>query len=260
MRTSALKQKILALRRQYRAKLPGEIADLEGLFEKAASSTSRKPLLEEFRRIAHRLAGSGGTFGYPEIGELGRLLEQRAEQIICADQQAEPAWRELGQLLGTLNQKLKGGQVANFDELIERQSDAQGPEIHYESKSVFVLDDESYMRTLLRHVTEDIGFGNVTEFANGEDALEYVIKHGLPDVILCDIEMEPMGGFDFITHSAAIAGLPSRQIPVVFLTRHSGLDVARRARRLGAQAFVLKPPSFNAIKSRVDHVLTSACQ
>lgn len=57
-----------ALLAQYRRELPARIAALEALL--AAGR------LDELRRALHRLAGSAGTFGLPQVGEAARAAEE----------------------------------------------------------------------------------------------------------------------------------------------------------------------------------------
>ena len=229
---------------------------MERLLKQALNSPSRKEPLQHLQRIAHRLAGSGGTFGHTEVGELGHVLENRVGEILVAEQEIEPAWQELGRLLSALNTQLRSGGDSRTEGLTRQPNERRTNDIRYQEKSIFVVDDEPYMHRLLRHVTEDLGFGGITEFADGNETIAHVSEHGLPDVMLCDIEMQSMDGFELVTRLADTLRIPTSQVPVVFLTRHSEFDVAHRAKQLGTRAFVLKPPSITTLKNRIDLVLT----
>lgn len=69
MADDAFARKLAELGRQFRAELPGRIADLERL---AAAGPGELPAL---RAIAHRLAGQGGTFGAPEVSAAASAVE-----------------------------------------------------------------------------------------------------------------------------------------------------------------------------------------
>lgn len=67
-----------ALQETFARELPGKLDDLE------AAWTAAEPLalrLESVKRQAHGLAGSGGTFGFPELSLAARALERRIQAI-----------------------------------------------------------------------------------------------------------------------------------------------------------------------------------
>jgi len=77
------------------------------------------------------------------------------------------------------------------------------------------------------------------EVAVAEDAVEggHLILRRTPDLILCDVEMPYLNGYEFV---AALKAHPTtRDIPVVFLTVRD--DVAENAAKLGAVAYLRKP-------------------
>jgi CheY-like chemotaxis protein len=67
-----------------------------------------------------------------------------------------------------------------------------------------------------------------------------------PDLVLSDLMMPVMSGFDVLDRLAAAA--PSyRNIPFVFLSGQSEYEVALRARLAGADDFVVKPVDFDVL-------------
>jgi len=100
---------------------------------------------------------------------------------------------------------------------------------------VLVVDDEAIMRELLRLHLESNGY----DVLLAEDAVAAgpLVVRETPDLILVDVEMPYMNGYEFV---AALKSDPAtRHIPVVFLTT---LDsVADEARKLGAAAYLNKP-------------------
>ncbi len=100
---------------------------------------------------------------------------------------------------------------------------------------VLVVDDEAIMRELLRlHLTSN---GYDVLLAEDAVAAGHLVVRETPDLILVDVEMPYMNGYEFV---AALKSDPAtRHIPVVFLTT---LDsVAEEARKLGAAAYLNKP-------------------
>ena len=100
---------------------------------------------------------------------------------------------------------------------------------------VIVIEDDQSMRDLVALHLRNNGY----EVAVAEDAVEggHLILRRAPDLILCDVEMPYLDGYEFV---AALKAHPTtRDIPVVFLTVRE--DVAEKAARLGAAAYLRKP-------------------
>jgi CheY-like chemotaxis protein len=106
---------------------------------------------------------------------------------------------------------------------------------------VLVVDDEQSMRDLLRlHLAND-GY----EVSLAEDAIVagHLILKDRPNLILVDVEMPYMNGYEFV---AALKGDPgTRDIPIVFLTTDD--NVASQAKKLGAAAYLQKPVMANRL-------------
>jgi CheY-like chemotaxis protein len=99
---------------------------------------------------------------------------------------------------------------------------------------IAVIDDDRFIRYLLDLHLRKAGY----EVFVAEDAVaggRVVVDHN-PDVILCDVEMPYMDGYEFV--SALRADPATRHIPVIFLTVHTSAD--EHAKRLGA-AHLVKP-------------------
>ena len=86
------------LKALFRKALPARIAALEA--GRGPLETGAAEAWTEVRRLAHSLRGSGGTYGFPEVTEAARLLEDASE----ADRP-----RQLDHLLDVLRQVAAGG-------------------------------------------------------------------------------------------------------------------------------------------------------
>ena len=100
---------------------------------------------------------------------------------------------------------------------------------------ILVADDDRNMRELMALHLSNAGY----EVRTAEDGIEagYALLGQRPDLILCDINMPHMDGFQLVS---AIREDPELQtVPVIFLT--TGTNLEQRVRKLGAIGYVYKP-------------------
>ena len=101
--------------------------------------------------------------------------------------------------------------------------------------TILVIDDDESMRDLLRLHLSAAGY----EVQVAEDAIAagYMVLKRAPDLIISDINMPHMDGFEFIEALKADKSLP--EIPVIFLTSLEEGD--QRGKSLGAVGYITKP-------------------
>ncbi len=119
--------------------------------------------------------------------------------------------------------------------------------------SVLVVDDEPQNRTLLRDSLEARGY-DVVEAENGVQALEKVSQNP-PDVILLDIMMPKMDGFEVCRRLKKDAS--TAQIPVLMVTSLSERQERLTAIGAGASDFLNKPLDFHDVVLRVGNAARS---
>jgi len=105
-------------------------------------------------------------------------------------------------------------------------------------KHVLIVEDDEAVRSLVRSALEDDGW-EITEAENGQLGLECLARR-LPDLILLDLMMPVMDGFEFLerlqTHETA------RQVPVVVLTARDLTPQEKRLLEAHAQKVIRKGP------------------
>jgi CheY-like chemotaxis protein len=104
-------------------------------------------------------------------------------------------------------------------------------------KQILIVDDEPAWIKLLSHLLRSQGY-SVLEASNGKDALKTLdgIK---PDLILSDVRMPDMNGFDFLDQVRHTAR--NSKTPVVFLSAIDDYDARKVAKDLGAADYLIKP-------------------
>lgn len=113
---------------------------------------------------------------------------------------------------------------------------------------ILVVDDERRMVGFIRLNLEQDGF-EVIEAFNGTEALER-LRDSLPDLILLDVMMPDIDGFEVLRMIREIS-----QVPVIMLTAKGEEDDKVKGLELGADDYVTKPFSPRELVSRVKAVL-----
>jgi chemosensory pili system protein ChpA (sensor histidine kinase/response regulator) len=110
-----------------------------------------------------------------------------------------------------------------------------------ESTEILVVDDSVSVRTVVSKLMENQGWRTRTA-KDGVDALEQV-REKLPDLIVLDIEMPRMNGFEFLS---SFRSLPDcENIPVLMLSSRTSTKHRDKAMELGASGFIVKPYKNN---------------
>jgi CheY-like chemotaxis protein len=113
------------------------------------------------------------------------------------------------------------------------------------SARILVVDDDESIRELLRMHLAAAGYEVLV--ASDAIAAGYVVLKAPPDLIITDVSMPHMDGFEFVAALRSDTTLPS--IPVIFLT--SIEDGDSRGRELGAVGYVTKPVRADRLLSLV---------
>ena len=121
------------------------------------------------------------------------------------------------------------------------------------SQTILVVDDEVNLRDMVRLYLEREGY-RVVEAANGRDAL-FVARYEKPDLVLLDLMMPEMGGYDFIRRFTK-----ESDTPIIVLTAKLEESDKVVGLELGADDYVTKPFGIQELIARVRAVLRRAGQ
>lgn len=119
-----------------------------------------------------------------------------------------------------------------------------------ESKSILIVDDNKQLLRGVSSYLDDCGFLNVTTVSNGAEAIERCIGYP-PDLILVDIEMPGISGWDVLSKLRAI-GINS--IAIV-LSAHDKAEFGLRAAQNGAFDFIAKSEIYETSLPKVVNAL-----
>ena len=119
------------------------------------------------------------------------------------------------------------------------------------SKRILVIDDEITIRTLLEKFLNQKY--TVTAMSNGQEGLNWLQTGNLPDLMIVDLEMPNMNGYEFIQNVRASGYFQS--IPIMML---SGVDSSTervKCYQLGANDFMIKPFNPEELALKIEIIL-----
>lgn len=117
--------------------------------------------------------------------------------------------------------------------------------------SIFVVEDDEALSTMLRYNLEADGYG-VTVIERGDDA-ELAITESPPDLLLLDWMLPGVSGFELCRRLRAAK--PTRTLPIIMLTARGEESDRIRGLTVGADDYVVKPFSVPEILARVRAML-----
>lgn len=119
---------------------------------------------------------------------------------------------------------------------------------------ILVVDDDPYILMSLEFLMKKSGF-EVLVARNGTEALQLINEHR-PDVVLLDIMMPDVDGYEICTHIRQQAALAATK--VVFLSAKSGDADIRKGLELGASLYITKPFSTRKLVSQIKELVDAA--
>ena len=123
------------------------------------------------------------------------------------------------------------------------------------SITVLVVDDNQYMRKVVRNMLVSLGVKNILEAPDGTSGVD-AIRMFAPDLVILDWEMPLLNGAEVVRIVRAPGVFPVPDVPIIMLTAHVERWRVMEATRLGVNEFLKKPVSGKALLDRMITILT----
>jgi len=134
------------------------------------------------------------------------------------------------------------------------QISAQHAETLVQKLRVLVVDDNPFMRTVVRNLLGQIGVKKIFEAGDGVVALEK-IRNLTPDVVILDWEMPLLNGPELVRIVRSPDTFPVPDIPIIILSAHGERWRIIESAKLGVNEFLCKPVSAKALLDRLISIL-----
>jgi DNA-binding response OmpR family regulator len=119
-------------------------------------------------------------------------------------------------------------------------------------RSILIVEDEPMMRSFLKR-TLSTDYQVITE-ENGKFALDWLYEGNLPDMIIVDLQMPEMDGFDLVEYIRR-SGFFNR-LPIIVLSSRDSVDDRLKCFELGANDYLIKPFNPKELKYRINNLMT----
>jgi diguanylate cyclase (GGDEF)-like protein len=243
----ALQQHLQQLGQQFAERLRQELPQLAQQAGQLldAAGDERQRLLQALRDQLHRLAGSAGTFGFVQLGQQARELEQQAERWLERLQRQQQGLGEFVAALQQLgNQPLAAaaaGEAPHPARQAVRSEDG--------SRHIYILEGEAAAGESMRLTLNNFGYR--AEHFNSFAGLDAALQQQLPDALIVDVNLpgESGSGLDYATRLQQRLDTP---LPLLVLTQQDDFATQLQAVRAGALGFFAKPVDIPQLESRLE--------
>ena len=118
-------------------------------------------------------------------------------------------------------------------------------------KKILLIDDDETHLSIATVILEDVY--EISSAKSGKEALDHLLHGTAPDLILLDLLMPQMDGWETFNRLKAISYL--KDVPVAFMTSVHGTEEKNQARKIGAADYITKPFEKKELLKRVKNIL-----
>jgi len=175
----------------------------------------------------------------------------------------EEVYDERGRVIVKKWEKLKADQISFikrigtkseyevYDNSLELLTDEELQNEKEAMPKILIVDDQVYVTESLKMALEDNGL--IVESLNRTKDFISFIRKSLPDIMLLDINMPDMDGYQILEEIKKFENLS--RIPVIMLTARNSKEDILKAMRLGAADYIVKPFNYKQILSKINKLL-----
>ncbi len=117
-------------------------------------------------------------------------------------------------------------------------------------RNILIVDDNKLTRKILKDILENAGYG-VLEAKDGEEALQ-IYRNKLPDMVILDIVMPGMNGFDLLRILRKEE--ENLMLPIILLTSQDNFEEKIKGLELGADDYLVKPFNDKELLFKVNNL------
>lgn len=124
----------------------------------------------------------------------------------------------------------------------------------FDDLNVLVIEDDQYMRALIKDVLLAFGTGNVRTARDGGTAYQ-ALRHFPADIVILDWLMQPVNGLEFLKQVRNAADTPNAYVPTIMLTAFTEIERVEECRDAGVTEFLAKPIKPQTLYDRITRII-----
>nr|WP_207161478.1 diguanylate cyclase [Rhabdochromatium marinum] len=231
-----------------------ELRELARLANALEGEADIRPSLETLHQCLHRIAGSGGSFGFETLSEAARALEIEANQWLSqATLTIDRAQRRrFAAGVAVLSDHLQLREAPPTQALMQAPRAKTTVSGSSGKIAIWLVEDEIPLGEHLVHLLGQFGYEPhlYTRF----DALAATFQDGCPDCLVMDLHLteEELGAVEALMTGASFQAL---HCPVILVSAKGDFSTRMRAARLGVDGFMLKPLDIPRLVDRIERIL-----
>ena len=248
------------LKQTYIKRLNNSVRIIDNILQLGALTPFTHNDILRAQALVHGLAGSGMTFGYPEVTHAGHEADQFIDDLVKAttgpvslNQDQNVRFISLLKSAQDICRDICKRARVEMPELANTNDDPQQDAAH---PHVLIVDDDKEVSLAIAQGLHHAGM-MAQMSASGEGAF-YYLGQALPDIVLLDLHLQDMSGLELlqqIKQNSEFLDVPV----IVMATRHNeGEELF--AMRAGAAAYIRKPVDIETLMETVKVVLSQRSQ
>lgn len=252
-----IRNKFDMLRQAYASQLGSKIDEIDGLWQEVLQGNDHNDNCFTMQSLAHKLAGSGATFGFHALSEYAKILELSLQEVNHKNQNLTLNQKqEITELLREIKHATKqpdSEQAMSRQRLIITQK--LRPHLtsatQEHNKLVYLIEDDL---ELAQELALQISyFGYEIHIFEHLDGLTEEINKNHPEVIIMDI-IFPEGNLAGIELIEAARKNWTKNIPVLFMSARGDFDARLKAVRAGGESYFTKPVDLGSLIEKLDNL------
>jgi len=241
-----LQQQLQAQREQYAAHLESELLELAALasrLQQPGALESRRQQVQNLRDRLHRMAGAAGTFGFTQVGNRARALEQRIDRWLDSQ---KPSGQALAALASSIGQF--AGEAFVIDSELALPLHPETDEELSSGCRIYLLDSLALAAQATAQALRNFGYEVL--LCQDRPALRQAIARQAPDALVVSVRDDA----DLAEVAALQQGL---EAPIPLLVIHERFDFASQlaAVRAGAQGYFARPLNITQLETGLERCL-----
>lgn len=124
-------------------------------------------------------------------------------------------------------------------------------------RDILVIEDDEDDRDILKEIFRDLGYkNNILFFSDSTEALDYIRKPEVePFIIISDINMPKLGGFELRNIIIEEEVLADKDIPYIFISNAQDEFSVKQANKLSIQGYIHKGNDYNKYKEKIKNLV-----